>query len=872
MKETVLVFTLICVFSFAIGGDTLITKGEEQPALPKTIPITVELKGENGTNLTLKQVKYSLFPYGKRCAFSYKGAKSPSTIQSLYDMGFRTTVHVSPDIKAESAKAIEKAGAEIAVSGYRGLKGGYSSMIEGNTVQEAFDGIITSRLDLKKKCKGPVACGSVSGHISITGFPFERNIEAGVGYGAVIHDSNFMQVNMVGIGSYYGIILGRHRWDPSLRVMSRERFSNLIALKKAPTEKVYYQMLSQQFRGTLGRVEKGQIVIFKLRDFKQKDLRSIKRIMGKYGNHPLIWHASEGMLASYEYQKKRVHIKEVTAKKDGVIQITLGVEEDLFIPFLLAPLSLQIPNEAGVKSASVGEISCSITEAEGNLHIGIPLQKVFRNGITMELTTEASDMTIPDEMGAVLKIKNASDKKIENAELKWIQSSGFAGKPGLEIAGGTDAPFTIDAGKEVVIRVKAKTFQNAYFGITPFSAVIKGTVEGKERQFIESFEIPVAPMLSVEVHPYNQIPLPKGETQHIIILINNIKGKGRFICHKTGPCKGTVSLEIPEGMEVTPRSHDLDLKANDKTRLVFKIKNNEWSETDMRVPVLIRLEGSDKTVYIPYPGTRIIRRKALEYQPVDDKGLLAYASWDNEKFSGFDKAAGKRSTHSYGTPVTPVMDGVKGWAVGANSGVVGDSFKNIHYKRGTILCWVRRDLRVRNENRFKGDPSKTWKMGVQFSNNRGDNIWVAGKQGQKMGLSQSGITLRRYYGWGDSEGYLQAVWQGMGGQLRYVQGRYEDDRVLEWRHTAVVWDIEKKLLALYIDGKEMGKADPGKEEWYGCPWDNGIPSKGGRCKGLQPISSDHGKQQWTMRDEFYVYNRVLTPEEITENMNLVKKK
>jgi len=859
-------------------GNLHVASAKGKPALPRQRPVTVHLELNAAKGLTRDQISYSTFPGGKRCAFTYKGARRPATIAAFNEMGFRTTVHLSPGSRADSVRALETAGAEIAVGGYWGAKGTYSSMIGANTVQEAYNAIATSRLALRQKCRGPLACSAVGGHFSIQFFPFNRNIESGGGYGAAIHDANFLQSNESGQGTPYGIYLGRHRVHRDVRIVIRRRFSNIFKNpKKVPNEKVYYQMLAHQFLGTLNQVEPGQIIEYSLRDFKPKDIRSVRRIMGKYGKHPLIWHATEGMVASYEYQKQKVHVLGVKPSGAAGVDITLGLEEDIYPPFLLAPLSLQLPNDLGIKSARAGGTPCGVTEAEGKLHVQVPLRDVLRHGVALTLAQPAPDMTIPGEMAVTLTVKNRSDRALEDARLVWVGSPGVGGGPGLSVVGG-GKPFRVGPWQERKVQATVRTVSGASFGLTPVIAVLTAKVGGEGRLLAEGFEVVVAPLLSVDVCPYNQVPLPKGRFQHLIVTLDNVTGESKFLSHRAGPCKGVVSFRLPKDMTVTPARQPFELQANDRKRLVFRLTNNGWAEKDVRIPPVIRLEGRRDPIEIPYPGTKIIRNRAvIDYKPLDAQGLLAYASWDNRKFCGFDKAVGKRGvghgglSSKIGVNWTPIAAGAKGWCIGARSAVLADSFKNVDSKRGTILCWIRRDLRIRNENQYKANPATTWKMGAaHFANNRGETIWVVQTPGQHIPRSQSGLTLRRYYGWGGKPGYLEVIWQGMLRQLRYAQAPYENERLLEWRHVGVLWDVENKRLELYIDGALRAKADPGTEDWYGVPWDNGTPSRGGRASGIQPISMDHGKMTWTMRDEFAIYNRPLTAAEIKAHRNLAK--
>jgi len=279
------------------------------------------------------------------------------------------------------------------------------------------------------------------------------------------------------------------------------------------------------------------------------------------------------------------------------------------------------------------------------------------------------------------------------------------------------------------------------------------------------------------------------------------------------------------------------------------------------VKPVVRFDGEKEPVNVLFPGTTVIRGKTrVAPKALDDTGLLVYASWDDKtKGANFDRAAGGTGCGQSGAPCIYTNEGVKGWALSARTGALADSYRNIDYQRGTILCWVRKDPQIRNENTYVPDPAVTCKAGASQWNNYGECLFGMNGFPQIAAGSQSGITLRRYRSWKGKTGYLQATYQGMGRQIRYVQAPFAWTE--KWRHVAVLWDIKARRLELYIDGQRAGKADPGKEEWYGAPWDRGRPS--GQI--FSPISCDHGKWSGTQRDEFYIYNRPLSPAEIMAN-------
>jgi hypothetical protein len=191
-----------------------------------------------------------------------------------------------------------------------------------------------------------------------------------------------------------------------------------------------------------------------------------------------------------------------------------------------------------------------------------------------------------------------------------------------------------------------------------------------------------------------------------------------------------------------------------------------------------------------------------------------------------------------------------------------DSYRNIDYHEGTVCFYVRKDPLVRNENTFVPDPKETQKFHCGRGNN-GETLFTAGMV-QNAGSSNSGITLRRFRAWQGKDGYLQLTYQMMGGKLVVCQAS-PFAWTEEWRHVAILWSVKQKRLEIYVDAKPAAKADPGSEEWHPSPWDRGVGNGNGWNMNL--ITSDHGAWCGTCRDEVYIYNRALTPEEILANKN-----
>jgi hypothetical protein len=817
-----------------------------QPAEgPQPLRLVVRLEGAPA--LAPASIKFAPFPSGKRCAFTYTGPVNPRTIGFMTRLGFRTTVYLSPGTAADTVRALEDAGADIGIGSYWGAQGDYASLIGQNSAQEAFDAVATSVMDLRRKAKGPILCGAVGGHLDISTFPLNRDMDQLVGYGAVFQDSNLA---LLLDNKPYAVLLGRGGAKP---VVTRPKHDNVIDTRNVPNELVYYQILAGQFQGTLKRAGRGQIVRYSIRDFKMEDLEELQEVIGDYGRHPQIWHATEGELGANEYVRTQAKIAGV----DGST-IAIDLPRDVFASHLVTPLCLELPKGTPVKSARIGGLECKVTTADDGVYVDVPLGAALRDGVEMSMATASPDLTIPDETGVTLTIRNTSDKPLVNAKVE------LAGYNGLSIVG-PDVRVTIPAKGEVRVQAKAKTERGARWGLSPAIAV----VTCDSRVYSSGFEIMIAPRVRVEMDPMSRLPLPAGRSQHFVVRIANGKAPTKFISRKAGPCKGAVTLALAPGMSCEPSEQRFDLPEDGSATLVFKVTNHDWAREPVKVRPQVRFDGEKDPVEVLCPGTTVIRdQDAIDYKPLEDDGLLVHAGWDDrEKGGRFDRSVGSPSSHYYpGHEPGYSNEGVKSWCLeSARSCQIYKTFKNIDAQEGTMCFWLRRDPKVRNELQVKGDPSTSWRQGVNRGND-GESLITVGMV-QRRGYSNGGLGLRRYPGWEGKEGYLQLVYQGLGRRLHHVTVPYEKETMFGWRHVALVWSVKEKRLEIHLDGKMAGKADPAAAEWYPVPWDNAGPYG----HPLEILTTDHGHWSGTCRDELYIYNRALSPAEIQANLERSRK-
>lgn len=406
-----------------------------------------------------------------------------------------------------------------------------------------------------------------------------------------------------------------------------------------------------------------------------------------------------------------------------------------------------------------------------------------------------------------------------------------------------------------------------------------------------AFALPV-PALDVDMDPVPIIPLRPGESQTFLIHLSKAKAA----------CKGIAAFsKVPEGLEVVPPTQDFELKPGAPKLLVFIVKCTAWGEPTAIRPE-IKVEGGESVNFPAILKTTILRdQKKFDKKALDEKGLRFYYSCgDGPKHkhnsTWADKGSGKRHLWVEFFWVQP--GGVKGKCLrGANGDtktkVAFSPFNNVDHRRGTILFWLRKEDRVVDIHYRKSKHDigydSTWKFGPGMSPYPagegiiGPNFMpqdVVRKRMKKIkditGLqswkpkkgSNSFIGLRRYKAHGDKEGYLEATYLAMRGRRYSVRAPY--DWTGDWRHVALLWDTAARRLEIYLDGKRASDkvrtngTDKDDAHWHGAPWDPG---------GFEDQATfgfvkhrDEGGSNYTRRDELYIYDRPLSPEDIAANM------
>jgi hypothetical protein len=842
----------------ALSGQAATRIREKVPVFPFSVRLILKQRAE----LNRSQIGTAALPGGTRVGLSYTGVTDPETIARYTRLGFRTSVAVTPGTPTKTLQALEKAGADLTLG-----HGGTASEM-GLTPQEAFDGAAARRLNLLRRAQGPCA---IAGYYSMR-VRWELPIDRRLGrYLYAIHDSNYLACNSWAEG--YSILVGRNRTPEQI-----VRPHNHNRVGRVPNTLVYYQTVANILRGLVEMTEPGGVTTIGLRKFDPKDQRKVERYIGRYGKDPRIWHTTQHEICGYAYLKEKSRILGVDRVSDTELQVRLAVEQDTCMPFCPAPLTLKLPADFPVASARLGSTDCPVMRNKRGAFLDVPVREAFRSTCSMTLERPPS-MTIPEDMPVTLVLRNLSDRPLENARLVWSSNVG------TDVLCEETGPFTLEAKAERRVRATVRTDRGprrgvrpkgARFGLVPISAFLSGSVGGEPRFSMESWEIVVAPRLRVEMDP-RSVPIPKGRSQPVFIHLANGRvdrdpawGDVHFeklIDHRTGACKGTVRFELPEGMEAVPSRRPFELPENGHATLRFEIRNTTWGDDKpVYVRPAVRFAGEAEPIEVPWYGTAVMRDRRSETGPLNKEGLLAQASWDDPKNTraNLDFAAGSSRQSCPGATgggSTPSHEGVRKWCLGWNSNVAFDSWKNIDHRRGTVMFWVRRDPRVRNDIRTRPDPDKSWQVPGTHKN-YGEKLFCVGPHRD--------LILRRYPRHHQREGYLELVLRempvrGRKTRVHYVQVPYDTERLYEWHHVAILWDLAARRLELYLDGARAGRAEPGGGEWLVQPFDRGR-----KTMNVVLVETHHGHWSGSMRDELYVYNRPLTAAEIRRNMTLVR--
>ncbi|MCJ8331059.1 MAG: hypothetical protein MJH11_13925, partial [Lentisphaeria bacterium] len=593
------------------------------------IPFKVYFEMAEAATFKARDMKFSDLPGGVPCAFIYSGPKKPLTHKFFHEMGFRSTVFVGPGESKEKLRALEATGVELALGRYPGAKGNYQSFIGRNTAQEAFDTVAASRIELLSKIKGQLFVASISGHLKSGKWVLQREPYATrtMGFGAVMSDANF-RLTYMDKPSVITALLG-YKGEDQTSVAYYQQLTSMDT-RKIPNEMIYYQILANAFKGATKRVGRGVIVRIQVRDFGKKDLLDIKDQIAEYGSHPNIWHANMGMLLSNQYLQGCIKVLDVkcTGKK-GVL--TLGIKKDVYGPIIQTPLSLKFPKKVRVTSASAFGMDAKVDSRVSRLanrsysHVSIAAKKAFHEGLSFEWSFKKKTLTTPDQTEFEVVVRSQLKHALSNIKLHWYAPTGVPiGKKDQHtiiygkgtVVSGKANKTTLAPGGTLTIKGTLQTHKHSRFGLTPVSLNIEGQLGKTRRLFLNGAEIPVMPLLGVEMHPRKQMPMRKGDVQYFRVKVSN---ENAFLHPNSASAnKGVLRLTPFEGLAIEPKSISFQLKKNESKYFIFKVTNSIWSDQIIRLRPEITLAGSKTPISNLAVGTRIVReQKLIDIKPLD---------------------------------------------------------------------------------------------------------------------------------------------------------------------------------------------------------------------------------------------------------------
>ena len=762
-----------------------------------------------GVEPTAKNVKLAPLPAGKKLAvvlyvdWSYRSAKTALPLaKSFSKAGWRATFFLAgaKDV-AQYAPKLEALGHEIGTNLYSGGISAYRDEMVSYTPQDILNAIGPLKSELNAVLKRPVITQLVRGH----GVPYRDRLQA-MGYLQATH------------------------WYTHYVLLGRD----------APRE----VSLGGYSKGAIPIVRVGKLDEAAFTQAAEKKARAV--ILGRgWGPNPApheaflkthggkkdYWYATLGEYASTVYLQRKMKVSGVKVA-DGKAVVTLAVADDFGPLFLRAPVSLDLAGKV----------------------VDVPASDVLGGPVKARLTVSLRRIRLPGQARLMVSLTGPDGKPRLMPQVSVTAPDGFDVKV---------VPADTKFGRKLFsVRSNAKAGPLS-FGFVPLVARIEYKVGETTRTLLAATELEVRPALAVDVYPYYGVPLaPKG-SQTFMLTIDNLRaGPGRgnwrkmrpkfdkFILPPEGPVKATITFPESKTFKVAPEKLDLELAAAGQRKVFYvKVTNTAPDKKPYVFWPQIRLAGEDKPLLLPFGGTNVHCVAKLGAAPLDDKGLLMYASWDKldgGSSPGVDKARGKKASYQGAMGPGRIGPGLLGKALLHNSVCLLDAFANFDEAEGTMMFWLRNDPGQKRP----------------FPRGRTERLFAVETQHPPRNVNTSLLSL------GLRDGReLTVRMMTLGPIYHYLKAKFP--KTDEWRHVALTWSCSKKSIRIIVDGEVAGELTDDGKSWHSVParrW----PYHYGNF--MTPLSNDHNAYTSTMRDEFYIYNRPLSAEEIQEHIKQVKTK
>ncbi|KPK82874.1 MAG: hypothetical protein AMJ81_08980 [Phycisphaerae bacterium SM23_33] len=776
------------------------------------VTLTVDVPA--GTELKAEDVKLSPLPAGKKLAavlyadWGYHTAKSAlPAAQAFHDNGWRGTFFFAgaPDLK-QNAPQLEALGQEVATNLFSGGIQAYRDEMFSYSTQDILNAIGPLRSELNAVLQRPVIYQLVRGH----GVPYRDRIRA-MGMVAATHwyqhhifhgrDSS----EETGLGGYQGRRLP-------------------VSIEGGLKDEVFEKALAgKQLAVILGRegFARGNYTEF----------------LKAHGGKKEYWYTTLGELASSVYVREKAKVSAVSVE-GGKARVTLAMADDFNPIFLRAPISLDV---AG-KVASV------------------PAEVLTGGPLEVKLAVTPSRISLPGRAALKVSLRNRGQEQIS---LGPLDCRGPADFDVIINSPGDVPPLAAGMARDVEFQVAMNDKAGPHsFGFVPFVGRVAYEVGGEKRTALAAAELEVRPALSVDVYPCDGVPIGPKASWTFMITVDNLRaGPARglwknlrpkfekFILPPEGEVKGAITFPASDAFKVEPEEIELSLAAEGE-RKVFHVTvtNTAAAKAPYVLRPEIRLAGEEAALLLPFGGTKVYHVARLGAPPLDDRGMLMYASWDNDKVDlpHADKARGRKEAYRGAMGHITYADGVLGRAASHKCTCLLDPWLNFNETEGTMMFWLR------------NDPAQRKPLGPNMS----ERLFAVGTQHPARNVDTGQLSLHL-----QGRGFLTAKMMTLGPTYHELTAPFKKSD--QWQHVALTWSCPKKFVQIIVDGRLVKELKDDGQTWHPVPCRRWPESYGDF---FVPISDDHGAYVSTMRDEFYLYNRPLSVEEIREYIKDVKAK
>jgi hypothetical protein len=555
--------------------------------------------------------------------------------------------------------------------------------------------------------------------------------------------------------------------------------------------------------------------------------------LAKHSRRPECWYTTLGELASSLYLAQKARATGVRLEA-GQARVSLALEEDVNPLFLRAPVRLDLSGKV----------------------LGISPEPLLSGPLEAKIAFSPPRIRLPGEAKMAVTLTNRGREKIAAESIAAGQPAGFrvAALPGAAKPLAPGQSLAIEA----VVASDAAAGTHS-FGFVPFPLRIRYSDGRATRTLLAAAELEVRPALRVDVYPHDGVPLgPKGSQTFQITVDNFRAGVGRgnwrnlrprfekFILPPEGAVEGRITFPSSDAFRVEPKELDLTLAAEGKQKVFHvTVTNAAPAKRPYILWPRILLAGDERPLLLPFGGTEVHHVAALGKPHLDDKGLLMHATWDKTgDLPHVDRARGRTEAYRGAMGYVSYGQGVVGRAALHKTTCLLDPWLNFNEAEGTMMFWLR------------DDPSQKKPLRA----NMAERLFAVGTQHPAPNVDTGQLSLRLH-----GQGFLLARMMTVGPVYHEVKAPFKKSD--QWNHVALIWSCPKKLMQIIADGEVRGELKDDGKTWYPIPcrrW----PEHYGDF--MTPLSDDHGTYTSTMRDEFRLYNRPLTVEEIREHIERIR--